>query len=115
MIRRPPRSTLFPYTTLFRSAIVIERGFAVMVRLLERRPPMVHEIEIARATRIHPRREKIKRRGVGMVVAVGILAPIQQRRALRQLVLDLAVGALVVAKEFENAACSGEIPIIHDA
>src|SRR5258708_27178952 len=23
MIRRPPRSTLFPYTTLFRSAIVI--------------------------------------------------------------------------------------------
>src|SRR2546429_4566579 len=27
MIRRPPRSTLFPYTTLFRSA---ERGFATM-------------------------------------------------------------------------------------
>ena len=31
MIRRPPRSTLFPYTTLFRSAGVIhtdfERGF----------------------------------------------------------------------------------------
>src|ERR1035438_10925726 len=24
MIRRPPRSTLFPYTTLFRSALVIE-------------------------------------------------------------------------------------------
>src|SRR3712207_7768130 len=24
MIRRPPRSTLFPYTTLFRSAIVLE-------------------------------------------------------------------------------------------
>src|SRR2546428_6062267 len=24
MIRRPPRSTLFPYTTLFRSAIIIE-------------------------------------------------------------------------------------------
>src|SRR2546426_1853253 len=27
MIRRPPRSTLFPYTTLFRSA----RGYRVMV------------------------------------------------------------------------------------
>src|SRR3712207_7253412 len=28
MIRRPPRSTLFPYTTLFRSADLIERlGF----------------------------------------------------------------------------------------
>src|SRR3712207_8929921 len=25
MIRRPPRSTLFPYTTLFRSQIVIHR------------------------------------------------------------------------------------------
>src|SRR5258708_14394662 len=24
MIRRPPRSTLFPYTTLFRSAIVVD-------------------------------------------------------------------------------------------
>src|SRR5256885_14899897 len=26
MIRRPPRSTLFPYTTLFRSAVVSERA-----------------------------------------------------------------------------------------
>src|SRR2546425_2905174 len=25
MIRRPPRSTLFPYTTLFRSTILVER------------------------------------------------------------------------------------------
>src|SRR5438067_10315698 len=25
MIRRPPRSTLFPYTTLFRSAVHVER------------------------------------------------------------------------------------------
>src|SRR3712207_8814709 len=33
MIRRPPRSTLFPYTTLFRSqlleVLVLERGHAV--------------------------------------------------------------------------------------
>src|SRR2546427_3099027 len=26
MIRRPPRSTLFPYTTLFRSTHALERG-----------------------------------------------------------------------------------------
>src|SRR3712207_7490439 len=26
MIRRPPRSTLFPYTTLFRSLDVLDRG-----------------------------------------------------------------------------------------
>src|SRR3712207_7756638 len=31
MIRRPPRSTLFPYTTLFRSAI---GGFSPTVRLV---------------------------------------------------------------------------------
>src|SRR5256885_8619730 len=35
MIRRPPRSTLFPYTTLFRS----ERGVRRLLRL--RRPPLV--------------------------------------------------------------------------
>src|SRR3712207_8961380 len=34
MIRRPPRSTLFPYTTLFRSVekVLIRRGRAVGVR-----------------------------------------------------------------------------------
>src|SRR3712207_8005194 len=35
MIRRPPRSTLFPYTTLFRSA----------VSLCHHDPPLVSEIE----------------------------------------------------------------------
>src|SRR2546422_7953460 len=29
MIRRPPRSTLFPYTTLFRSPLDILRGLAL--------------------------------------------------------------------------------------
>src|SRR3712207_8785045 len=36
MIRRPPRSTLFPYTTLFRSAYssgAVSRGFAVNCEL----------------------------------------------------------------------------------
>src|SRR2546428_6224797 len=37
MIRRPPRSTLFPYTTLFRS-------FA---------PPVAHRVTVAFAHRIH--------------------------------------------------------------
>src|SRR3989442_6783012 len=30
MIRRPPRSTLFPYTTLFRSALVLLGMFAIV-------------------------------------------------------------------------------------
>src|SRR5262245_62238931 len=34
MIRRPPRSTLFPYTTLFRSAGAGARGRRVSARVL---------------------------------------------------------------------------------
>src|SRR5256885_11969878 len=30
MIRRPPRSTLFPYTTLFRSTILAQEGFSTI-------------------------------------------------------------------------------------
>src|SRR5690554_7600538 len=29
MLRRPPRSTLFPYTTLFRSLSLLEAGFLI--------------------------------------------------------------------------------------
>src|SRR3712207_7967896 len=32
MIRRPPRSTLFPYTTLFRSQLALRRGAAPLPR-----------------------------------------------------------------------------------
>src|SRR2546425_2616136 len=35
MIRRPPRSTLFPYTTLFRSAKDILRAFAQFCAFLD--------------------------------------------------------------------------------
>src|SRR3989454_4459969 len=38
MIRRPPRSTLFPYTTLFRS--VVPPGFDRQLRLGHRYKPM---------------------------------------------------------------------------
>src|SRR5258708_11562158 len=31
MIRRPPRSTLFPYTTLFRSLVVLPTGTQVFI------------------------------------------------------------------------------------
>src|SRR2546426_2040670 len=35
MIRRPPRSTLFPYTTLFRSFIELEPGVEGLVHVSE--------------------------------------------------------------------------------
>src|SRR2546430_16206664 len=36
MIRRPPRSTLFPYTTLFRSAAIFSDKHRDLVRGIER-------------------------------------------------------------------------------
>src|SRR5688572_32573361 len=37
MLRRPPRSTLFPYTTLFRSAACFPRGTSLLLERLGRR------------------------------------------------------------------------------
>src|SRR2546430_9525667 len=60
MIRRPPRSTLFPYTTLFRSDLSRYRDFelgssvssvvtmsgarAAEVKVVHRRPAMIEEL-----------------------------------------------------------------------
>src|SRR5256714_14075078 len=38
MIRRPPRSTLFPYTTLFRSGVTREHGHPLVGAGHQRRP-----------------------------------------------------------------------------
>src|SRR3712207_8523629 len=35
MIRRPPRSTLFPYTTLFRSVVPMRIGFGIKNKTLQ--------------------------------------------------------------------------------
>src|SRR3712207_9157028 len=43
MIRRPPRSTLFPYTTLFRSSEVgLGQLLIDVLRLADRNDPAVH-------------------------------------------------------------------------
>src|SRR3989454_12415715 len=41
MIRRPPRSTLFPYTTLFRSAGLVHGGLAKLGRVRRREHTLV--------------------------------------------------------------------------
>src|SRR2546430_4122754 len=54
MIRRPPRSTLFPYTTLFRSALRVaghQLGFRDGDDRVLHRP--THEVEIARRSEEH--------------------------------------------------------------
>src|SRR3989449_7737303 len=50
MIRRPPRSTLFPYTTLFRSRLQVGRGgreaeaLESRVAVRSRKLPFLHEL-----------------------------------------------------------------------
>src|SRR5256885_11157856 len=57
MIRRPPRSTLFPYTTLFRS---IERAQAVGELLREHRDRSAGEVHRGAAlARLHVQRRTI--------------------------------------------------------
>src|SRR2546422_1425069 len=54
MIRRPPRSTLFPYTTLFRSLHALqEEGKALAIGLCN-----TTHLQIARALELAPRSEE---------------------------------------------------------
>src|SRR3712207_8362685 len=58
MIRRPPRSTLFPYTTLFRSA----HGLRPAVRRVP--PAELHGRAAARGLRVGRDRRRVARDGV---------------------------------------------------
>src|SRR2546430_4762932 len=51
MIRRPPRSTLFPYTTLFRSDEIVERAKREGLHKPFRRGVYVHAIQHCVANR----------------------------------------------------------------
>src|SRR5690348_18168815 len=52
MIRRPPRSTLFPYTTLFRSVLLV-----ALVELVDERLHQQREILFAFAQRRQPEKK----------------------------------------------------------
>src|SRR6266480_5172766 len=45
MIRRPPRSTLFPYTTLFRSVLAPREAHRVSRRGRQRSPPASRRVD----------------------------------------------------------------------
>src|SRR5258707_6220699 len=46
MIRRPPRSTLFPYTTLFRSQVEVKAGWAVAPTYCRVQLPQVEFLQV---------------------------------------------------------------------
>src|SRR5256885_10075488 len=55
MIRRPPRSTLFPYTTLFRSKIRNLTSYGAFIELEEGLDGMIHVSDISWTRKInHP-------------------------------------------------------------
>src|SRR2546427_3128961 len=56
MIRRPPRSTLFPYTTLFRSELDRPGAFRMDARELEPAPEGRH-----RSLRAHASEDRLRR------------------------------------------------------
>src|SRR2546430_8318043 len=49
MIRRPPRSTLFPYTTLFRSALFKQHGIEVLDMLSYRTKDTDYSAQVTKA------------------------------------------------------------------
>src|SRR5258708_19609538 len=51
MIRRPPRSTLFPYTTLFRSTVLLARIRAERDRAIEREGRILADEIVGRGVR----------------------------------------------------------------
>src|SRR5258707_10459121 len=55
MIRRPPRSTLFPYTTLFRSQIDVERAGSerVFQRINQEYQSGIKNVEDRKSTRLN--------------------------------------------------------------
>src|ERR1039458_9596265 len=72
MIRRPPRSTLFPYTTLFRSG--------------------------RRAIELHQQRSRLKdQEGIGLLPSPNVL--FRHFEAIEIVGLDMAVASLVDSRE----------------
>src|SRR2546428_14016788 len=75
MIRRPPRSTLFPYTTLFRSPGALQPAPRVPAR-----PGCVGGPRTGRRTRIHPPPADVARAARRAQLADGAAARSRRRR-----------------------------------
>src|SRR3712207_8054602 len=63
MIRRPPRSTLFPYTTLFRSREEHLRAVAEIVELVVTLTVRAAELVLVRAACLAEERSRVHRPG----------------------------------------------------
>src|SRR2546426_4005232 len=115
MIRRPPRSTLFPYTTLFRSrpAASLDRpphplGDRRHARRAHReRPPDLRGVRPLRRPRRAVPSESVRRHALPRVVAAGRLAPGRPELALRAHVAPGHRGARVSRLPREERGVAG--------
>src|SRR2546422_9910501 len=101
MIRRPPRSTLFPYTTLFRSAVVgLRRSVRVEGVGLDDVGPGLEVLVVDLAN--HPRTRQREQVVVALQVASGPGETLAAEIAFRELVaLD---GRAHRAVQYQDAA-----------
>src|SRR2546422_1448920 len=113
MIRRPPRSTLFPYTTLFRSVLdEFARDLTQVARETKLDPVIGREQEIERVIQILARRTKnnpvlIGEPGVGKTAIVeGLAQKIISHDVpdvlLNKRLLQLDLGALVAGTKYRG-------------
>src|SRR2546430_11507071 len=59
MIRRPPRSTLFPYTTLFRSLASQKQGYGNLMLTPEQQAEFVADLPDRKSTRLNSSHSQI--------------------------------------------------------
>src|SRR3712207_9286052 len=113
MIRRPPRSTLFPYTTLFRSLV---RGDPARQ---EREAALLGELDHPHLVRLHEVVRREVRGGTAEVALVldllegGSLAALLARRGrLRpgEVVTTVAPVAAALAHAHERGVVHGDLP-----
>src|SRR3712207_7950793 len=81
MIRRPPRSTLFPYTTLFRSPRKLDSSLYSGLRQTPGRKVLVRSLQhVTRVWQVATRAQQTSQREKGRARASGIVAADQRDR-----------------------------------
>src|SRR3712207_8783007 len=83
MIRRPPRSTLFPYTTLFRSRLLVQlaRDGVAVAQVLQ---PPVDPRDVAEVAAGGAAARRVERESVGAVVHLHhLVAELVDRKSTR--------------------------------
>src|SRR5256885_15972339 len=105
MIRRPPRSTLFPYTTLFRSVMAVAQGTDGMTTVLP--GAMVATVRHMPGLVARPLRSPELVTPIGFMAQQGV-APTRALQAALQL-QDAAEWRAQCLRQIGRASCRGRV------